>query len=336
MNFDPTTLHIRQSASITPKYRYNGETDLDEHREKCIKKLSELLGMDTFTLCDPIFEITDDSTENGIRHIHFVLQTEEGYFTHCDILVPANQTSPLPLCVCLQGHTTGAHISLAKAKYPQDDEFIHAHDSAFAVRAVEEGFGALAIEQRCFGQCGGTDNGPACLRPSSQALLLGRCTVGERVWDVSRVLDAVEKHFSDILTLDGSVCVGNSGGGTATYYTACLEPRFSAYMPSCAVCTFYDSIISIHHCICNYVPGIFRYFDMGDMAIMIAPRKLVVVCGKDDPIFPLHGVQETYKIIENCYRYAGAPENCKLVVGDGPHRFFADDAWPVMKKLLSE
>ena len=83
------------------------------------------------------------------------------------------------------------------------------------------------------------------------------------------------------------------------------------------------------------MPGILRDFDMGDLAAMIAPRKLVVVCGKDDPIFPLAGVQETYGIIENGYHAAGVPDNCALVIGDGGHRFYADDAWPVMKRLLA-
>ena len=79
-----------------------------------------------------------------------------------------------------------------------------------------------------------------------------------------------------------------------------------------------------------------NYFDMGDLAVMIAPKKLVVVCGKDDDIFPLHGVKETFGIIETLYKASDAPDGCALVVGDGGHRFYADDAWPVMKGLLSK
>ena len=168
------------------------------------------------------------------------------------------------------------------------------------------------------------------------ALLLGRTIIGERVWDVMRVLDAIEAHFADLITMKGSVLMGNSGGGTATYYTACLEHRFDGYMPSCAVCTYHDSIVSIHHCTCNYVPGIARYFDMGDLAVMIAPKKLVVVCGKDDDIFPLPAVRQTFGIIKGLYTASDAPENCALVIGHEGHRFYADAAWPVMKGLLAK
>ena len=334
MNTQPLTHHMAMAASIKPSLRWDGETPIDVHRAACTEALRDLLGMDTFTLCEPVFEITQEDTHRGHRHIHFTLQTEEGYFTHCDLLLPMEQKGKLPLCVCLQGHSKGAHISLGLPKYPGDEETIAGGDRDFCIRAVAEGFAALAIEQRAFGVCGGTQHGPACERPAMTALLLGRTLIGERVWDVMRVLDAMETHFGDLITMEGSVLMGNSGGGTATYYTACLEHRFDGFMPSCALCTYRDSIVNIHHCICNYVPRIARYFDMGDLAVMIAPKKLVVVCGKDDNIFPLHGVRETFSIIGTLYEASDAPDGCALVVGEGGHRFYADDAWPVMKELL--
>ena len=336
MNTLPLSHHIALGATYTPAMRWDGVTPIEEHRKACRKKLAELLGLDTFAPCDPIFEITAEDEIQGNRHIHFTLQTEEGYFTHCDLLLPKQQKGALPLCVALQGHSKGSHISLGMPKYPGDEALISSGDRDFCIRAVAEGFAALAIEQRGFGQCGGTEHGPACERPAMTALLLGRTLIGERVWDVMRVLDAVTAHFGDLITMKGSVLMGNSGGGTATYYTACLEHRFDGFMPSCAVCTYQNSIVEIHHCTCNYVPRIARYFDMGDLAAMIAPKALVVVCGKDDDIFPLHAVRTTYGIIEELYAAAGAPDHCALVIGHEGHRFYADAAWPVMKRLLAD
>jgi len=335
MNSLPLTKNIRLSADVQPSMRWDGVTSLEEHRVKCTERLRDLLGMDYFTPCEPVFEVLSDDEHLGHRHIRFSLQTEEDYFTYCDLLLPKEQTGKLPLCACLQGHSKGSHISLGIAKYPGDEEIMHGGDRDFCLRAVEEGFAALAIEQRAFGQCGGTVHGPACERPAMTSLLLGRTLIGSRVWDVMRVVDAIETHFSDLITMEGSVLMGNSGGGTATYYTACLEHRFDGFMPSCAVCTYHDSIIALAHCTCNYIPGIARYFDMGDLAVMIAPKKLVVVCGKDDDIFPLRGVRETFDIIQDIYEGLNVEENCALVIGDGGHRFYANDAWPVMKKLLS-
>ncbi len=336
MNTQPIRHHIALAAALRPSLRYDGSVPLDAWRETCTAKLRELLGMDEFTPCEPIFTVLEDGEFNGNRRIHFTVQTEEGYHAHAHLLLPPGQTKPLPLCVGLQGHSTGAHISLGMPKYPGDEQTISGGDRDFAVRAVKEGFAGLAIEQRGFGENGGTPKGPACERPVMTALLLGRTVIGERVWDTSRILDAVLEHFPNLVTTEGSVLMGNSGGGTATYYTACLEHRFDGYMPSCAVCTYRDSIVAMHHCTCNYVPGIAKYFDMGDLAAMIAPKKLVVVCGRDDNIFPLAGVRETFGIIESLYEAAGVPGNCALVVGEGGHRFYADAGWKTMKELLAK
>ncbi len=334
MNHQPLLHHIQLSAEVRPALRWDGTTPIEAHREACTAKLRELLGLHTFAPCEPLFEITAEDELHGCRHIHFTLQTEEGFFTHCDLLLPKTAEGKLPLCVCLQGHSKGSHISLGVPKYEGDEATISGGDRDFCVRAVQEGFAALAIEQRGFGRCGGTEHGTACERPAVTAMLLGRTLIGERVWDVMRVVDAVETHFGDSITMKGSVLMGNSGGGTATYYTACLEHRFDGFMPSCAVCTYHDSIVALHHCICNYIPGIARSFDMGDLAVMIAPKNLVVVCGREDGIFPIDGVKETYGIIEGLYAASEAAGHCALVVGESGHRFYADAAWPVMKGLL--
>ena len=105
-------------------------------------------------------------------------------------------------------------------------------------------------------------------------------------------------------------------------------------MPSCSVCTFRDSIGKILHCQDNYIPGILKYFEMGDLACLIAPRPLVVVAGREDKIFPISGVEKTFDVIRQIYSAAGAPDNCALVVGEGGHRFYAQQAWPVFRKYV--
>jgi len=155
------------------------------------------------------------------------------------------------------------------------------------------------------------------------ALLLGRTTLAGRVWDVMRAIDVAEAQFSPGARY---ACMGNSGGGTATWYAAALEPRLAGAMPSCAVCSFDGSIAPISHCICNYVPGIRQWFDMGDLAGLIAPRPLVIVAGALDRIFPIDATRETFALIQSYYAAAGAPDKCRLYVGAEGHRFYAE-AW---------
>lgn len=75
---------------------------------------------------------------------------------------------------------------------------------------------------------------------------------------------------------------------------------------------------------------------MGDMAGLIAPRKYVQVNGQVDNIFLIDGAKECYEMAKQLYKAAGAEDNCRLVVGEGGHRFYTDDAWPVMHGLLGE
>lgn len=297
----PLNHHDDIARNKVPSLRWDGQTPVEVWRETCCAKLWELLGMDQMEPCKPVMTVTQEDEIQGSRHIHFTLQTEVGDYTHCDLLLPQKQEKKLPLCVCVQGHTKGSHISLGLTRYPGEDPSKFVKDDDFCLRAVKEGFAALAIEQRAFGQCGGNENGPACGHAHMAALLLGRTLIGERVWDVMRAVDCIMEHFSDVITMDGSVLMDNSGGGTTTYYTACLEDRFSGYMPSCALCTYHGHLTSRYNCPCNYIPGIAKYFDLGDLAVMIAPKNLTMVCAEVDPCYSTEGIFETTDRIQSIY-----------------------------------
>ena len=124
--------------------------------------------------------------------------------------------------------------------------------------------------------------------------------------------------------------MGNSGGGTISLFSAALLPRITHAMPSCYFNTFRDSIMSIYHCADNYVPGLLRYAEMVDVMGLFAPRPVVLVCGAEDPIFPVDATRRAFSDLQNIYQAADAADRCHLVVGVGGHRFYADDAWPVM------
>ena len=337
-NTNPVELHKAQFKTLTPSMRWDEHTPLDQWKVSCREKLKSVLGLHTFSVCDPDLTLIGEDVIEGNRRIRFLVQTEVGYYVNCHLLLPLLPSDKrLPLCTCLQGHVSGAHLTVGIAKFDYDKTYIE-HECDFGVQAVARGFAALAIEQRGFGENGGdTEHGwTQCHHAAVAANLMGRSLVGERVWDVMRVIDAVTEHFSDMITMDGSVLLGESGGGTATYYTACLEDRFSLYMPIVALCTFEDSIIDINHCVCNYVPGVAKYFDMGDMAVMTAPKKIVFVSATEDEWFPLDGAKKAFEQVKEIYRAAGAEDKCAMVVGEGPHRFFAGLAWPVVLKMLRE
>lgn len=163
------------------------------------------------------------------------------------------------------------------------------------------------------------------------ALLLGRTLLGERVFDVDRGIDyLLQRGDADPARIG---VMGNSGGGTVTLFAAALLPRIAAAMPSCYFCTFRDSLLAIYHCADNYVPGLFPIADMSDLLGLFAPKPVVVVAGRRDPIFPFPATQRAFRDLQKIYRAAGAGGHCRLVVGPGGHRFYADLAWPAFERL---
>lgn len=302
----------------------------------CAKeKLYQLIGMNSFTKVNPELEIEYEKKLKNTTEIRFTFQSESGYRVPCHLLLPDGVKNP-PVMICLQGHSKGMHISLARVKYPSDEQTIANGDRDFCIRAVNEGFAAIALEQRNFGECGGSERGPGCFESAMTALLTGRTTVGERVWDVSRLIDVLERDFSDKIDVHNICCMGNSGGGTTTAYLAALEERIVMAIPSCAMCTFKDSIGAMKHCACNYVPNIAKYFDMGDIMAMSYPKYFIQVSGVDDNIFPIFGAKEVFEKGKKAYASQNLESRCNLIIGNGGHRFYADDAWPVIHQYLNK
>ena len=317
-----------------PAFRFDGTRKFSEWQSEAHAKLSSLLGLENIKKpADDKFTVEYTKECDDFTEIRFTIESEEGYSFPSVMLIPKNLKAPAPVMLCLQGHSTGMHISLAKPIYAPDEEDIRNGDRDYAIRAVKEGCIAVAIEQRNFGECGSQKNGnPNCHVSTMTALLLGRTTIGERVHDVSCVIDALLEHF-DIIDKNKIMLMGNSGGGTATIYAAAIDRRISLAMPSCSVCAFKNSIAAMNHCVCNFVPNIAKYFDMGEIGGLIAPRGLVVVNGRTDRIFPEAGTREVFDEIEKIYASAAVQGRCRLVTGEGGHRFYADIAWPHVHEL---
>ena len=320
-----------------PLFAFDETQDFETQKQRLRAKLRELLG-DEPQKVDPAPALTLLKETETYTDYRLVFQAEAEVQAVCRFLLPKTDAKKIPLTICLQGHSTGMHISLGEEKYPGDKDD---GDRNIAMQAISRGYAALCVEQRGMGERRSdalwdparTDDGrPRCRFTAMNALLLGRTLIGERCFDISRALDVALELFPQ-LDAEKIICTGNSGGGTATYYASCMDERIAVSMPSCAVCTYKDSIGAMYHCDCNYIPGSAKYFDMGDLALLIAPRKLIVINGREDPIFPEPGVIETYETIKKIYHAAGAPDHCALVTGDGGHRYYKAPAWAAFDKM---
>ena len=331
-NFNSHTYEYAKFRAVKPCLGYDGTQSFEKWQACAEQKLTELLGL-PFDLCDPDFEIEYTAECDGCTKYRFTVQTEAGYYVPCYLLIPHSVQEPIPLTVCLSGHGSGMHIALGEAKTDADAKLLAEWPHrAMAPRSVKEGRAALVIEARNFGEASMDGYGTSCTEAAKIAMLAGRTVIGERVWDAMRILDAVLAHFP-CLDMHNIVCTGNSGGGTVTYYLACLDKRISVAAPSCSVCSYEDSIAAMPHCLCNHIPSIRKYFEMGDLAGLIAPRRLVIAAGTKDSIFPAAGTERTFETIQRLYACAGVPDHCALVWGDGGHYNYADLLWEKIREM---
>lgn len=335
MIFSPDACHEHILKNRKPLLAFNASADYGTWKEQVEKRFSELLGDDPECVDLNVAIEWEGETDTYVER-RIVFDTEPETSVPCHLLLPKNGKAPYPVVICLQGHSSGMHISLGRPKFEGDEELISGGDRDFALQIVREGYAALALEQRGFGERRCNENVhkgyTTCEHSAMVASLLGRTFIRERAWDVSRAIDMLETLPE--IDKEHIALMGNSGGGTATYYTAALEPRIKVAMPSCAVCAFDYSIGIMRHCDCNYIPRMVKYFDMGEIACMIAPRPLIVVAGEKDHGFLIEGTKKVFSVIQEIYKKEGAPENCKLIIGPEGHRFYADLSWGVFRQFL--
>lgn len=336
LNLSPSVYHRYVMDRTEQTLRYRGGS-VKKWQAKLRRKLKELVG-DFPDKCVPLNVRSIWKKKHNLGMIEKIVFTSEPYAdVSCYVCIPHDAEPPYTFFICVQGHSTGMHNSIAIDQETEKKKIDIPGDRDFALGCMRRGIAALCIEQRSFGerkekvQKAVADHG--CHDATMHALLLGRTLIGERVYDVDRGIDYLASRGDVNMKKVG--VMGNSGGGTISLFSAALLPRLEFAMPSCYFCTFRDSIMSIYHCMDNYIPGIYKYAEMSDVMGLFAPKPVVIVAGKTDEIFPISGVRKEFKKLKRIYRTARAEKNCRLVVGEEGHRFYAEQAWKKMLPLIN-
>ena len=349
---DPVAWTLRRYASAPLRMTFAAGTREETlaWQTRLRAKLVDLLGgfPEERTPLEPIvLEVCERPT---YRRTRLLFESRPGLSVAADLLVPkdAADRGPLPTVVCVPGHGRGLDdvVGLARtddggggssSSSDDDDDEQPGYQRSFALQAVAHGLAALAIEPLGFGHrrdaataAAGPD-AAACQPAAGAALLLGETMIGWRVWDVMRALDLIGTRPE--LDARRVGCVGISGGGTCTLFAAALDPRIRCAYVSGYLSTFRASIMSISHCIDNYVPGILEWAEMYDVAGLVAPRALFSEAGDQDPIFPVAVSRESYRRVRRVYAALGAEDQVRQEVFEGGHLFHGD-GWPFVVGAL--
>lgn len=338
-NFDPVafTRTLYDAAPLRMTFQAKTKKQAELWQSRLRPKIAELVG--GFPEKRPALETQTLETRDfpNYRREKFVFQSRPGSWVLGYLLTPKIGKAPYSTVVCVPGHGRGVDDIVGIDEKGQDraDKDGYQHD--FAIQTIENGMAAVAIEPMAFGCRRDAKNKArlgqsACQPVAGAALLLGQTMIGWRVWDVMRTIDWIETRKE--LDARRVGCMGISGGGTCTTFSAALEPRIKAAMVSGYLNTFRDSIFSLSHCIDNYVPGILNWAEMYDVAGLIAPRALFVESGEKDNIFPIEASKASFERVRKVYATFDAASVVEQETFDGPHSFWGKRGIPFLAKNL--
>jgi len=338
--FDPVgwTLKRYESMPLRLTFRAENRRQAEAWQKRLRAKVTELIGgfpRERSPLRSQTLEVR---AFPGYRREKFVFESRPGMSVLGYLLTPTKSRPPYASVVCVPGHGRGVDdiVGIDNKGQERTDKAEYQHD--FAIQTVEHGMAAVAIEPLAFGcrrdpvtrkKALGTS---ACQPAAGAALLLGETMIAWRVYDVMRTIDWIETRRE--LEPRRVGCMGISGGGTCTVFSAALEPRIRAAMMSGYLNTFRDSIMSVSHCIDNYVPGILNWAESYDVAGLIAPRPLFAESGDQDPIFPIAASRASFARVKNVYEVFGAGDVVEHEVFRGPHSFWGMRGLPFLAKHL--
>jgi hypothetical protein len=328
--------------SFEPEFGFKGQSDIDilKWQQKFRPSLTQAIGLDN--LKRDLTGHVPTARKHHSEHLGNLIREKWTLLVEPTVPLPFYLLKPLsagkntPLILTPHGHNAP---DMYAGVTHNADEYAHMKkgERDIAVQAAQEGYIAIAPTTRGFGDTRTEDDAEegkknSCRTQLMHGLLAGRTPIGERVWDMGCLIDWAIGN----LDIDESriAMTGNSGGGTITLFSAACDARISVAMPGSYFCTFKGSIGSIHHCDCNYVPGILRLGEMYDIAGLIYPRPFQAITGECDNIFPLPSVKYAFNELRKIYLIGGAEEDCKLYIGNGGHRYYKDGAWPFIARYF--
>ncbi|HVN05234.1 MAG TPA: alpha/beta hydrolase family protein [Bryobacteraceae bacterium] len=339
--FDPVryTMRLYESAPLRLTFRARNRKEAETWQVRLRAKITELVG--GFPAKPPELGAQTLETRDfpAYRREKFVFESRPGVGVLGYLLTPHAGAAPHAAVVCVPGHGRGVDdiVGIDAQGHDRTDKPGYEHD--FAIQVVEHGMAAVAIEPMAFGcrrdpitRKKGAE-ATACQPSAGAALLLGQTMIGWRVYDVMRTIDWIATRPE--LDARRVGCMGISGGGTCTTFAAALDTRIRAAMISGYVNTFRDSIMSLSHCIDNYVPGILNWAEQYDVAGLIAPRPLFVESGMKDDIFPIEASKASFARVRKVYETFGAADLAQQEVFDDVHSFYGVHGVPFIASHLA-
>jgi hypothetical protein len=306
--------------------------------------LKDLLGFATFNQNggNRVFELNSEDCGDYIR-TKYVLQTEEWVYMPFFVLRPTDIKTGerRPSVICPNGHFNRAKESVAAVRHEEGvSEDMENHHTHHAEDFAKHGYIAFCPDARGFGERAERNAQDkwncSCTYLNRMGIPLGRSALGMQVWDLVRLMDYIEaRPDCDPLRI---TCAGLSGGGMLSLYLTAVDTRIAC---ACTSGYFFGALESrLHgneHCDCNYVPNMWKYFDMGDIAALIAPRPFIIETGLQDDSNGASGIENVkaqVQIAQRAYTAARHKDMLAHSIFDVGHKWVGTEVYPFFDLVM--
>ncbi len=362
---------LRKYARYGRKDDFRGKTS-EEFRTwqmRSRETLRNLLGLEKMDDCalEPV--IDEVVFQNAILRYHILLRTEPDITLSAYLLVPASAGADTPVFLCPPGHNGAGKYTVAGVRGTRAiEESIEKYNYDFGWQLACLGYVAFCPDVRGFGErrelLDDTKELPLAMKGDCYWLAhmgepIGIPVLGMLSWDLMRCVDFLKEYT---ITKDGKlrhltdgahtdleamrwkperiIAFGFSGGAMQSLYLSALDERIHASFLSGYMYGFRDSLLQMNrNCSCNYVPHLMEHFDMGDIASLIAPRRLMIQSCREDRLAGTRGltnVQEQVDIIRANYAVTGIAEHVQQDIEDGPHHLDTSHLQDIVEWLVKE
>ncbi|RPE06031.1 xylan esterase [Chitinophaga lutea] len=259
-------------------------------------------------------KVTGTIRKDGYTVEHIVYESQPGFYVTGSLFLPA-QSGKAPAVIYCSGHSANGYRSPAYQRV--------------MLNLVKKGFVVFAFDP--VGQGERLEYYDTATRqsrhkwpsnehsyPGAQLFMAGGTLARQMIWDGIRAVDYLLTRKEVDPQRIG--ITGRSGGGTQCAYIAAFDERIKAAAPENYITSFRRLFESIgpQDAEQNFLGGIARGLDMGDLLTVRAPKPCLMITTTRD-MFSIQGATETAKEVTAMYAALGKKDNFGMVTDDAPH-----------------
>ncbi len=335
--------HYKEGKVTTHEMSFNKTNlgDVSGWQIKARHKLAELMSYDK-----TLIKINEKykkklSSVGEIKRLRYYLEGFDGNDIPVTLLW-SDKVNVHSILICLAGSATGVHLLWGELLMPSDPARLLT-GADVGIQAAERGFLVVCVEQRCFGEREERKLIPRsnarCVDAFMHSLLIGRTLIGENVTDISTVISWLEACSLpiEVKNKKNVWLYGHSTGGTHAVYAAAIDERINGVVGSGCLSPIAETLLKRRNPEGDAIlPGFLKWFEYHDLLCLCAPRPFIAVGGKTDHIFPSEGMKQVIDKAKIIYDERNASDNLQIVIGEGGHRMYTHDMWPILMRYFPE